>query len=85
MVHHHHSPGVGYLPSLVGRPALVDAPVCGRDVGDVEDGGPRQVPVLQHPVVAGVGQQSPSQPPLDQTGRLRGEAAGETDVVSTRI
>ena len=84
MVHHHQGPRVGRLPPLVGCPALVDPPLGGRDVGDVEDGGPGQLPVLPHSVVAGVGQHPPTQAPLHETGGVGGETAGQTDVVAAR-
>ena len=85
VVHHHHGPRVGRLPALVDGPALVEPPLGGREVGDLEDRGPGEVSVLQHSVLAGVGQHSPSVAPLHQTGRVGGETAGQTDVVSARI
>ena len=84
---HHEAPGVHRLPSLVDGLALVDSPEGGCDDIDLQHAGhagPGHTTELPYGELAGVGDWLACPAPLDHTGRVRGEAAGETHVVTAR-
>ena len=84
---HHEAPGVHRLPSLVNCLALVDSPEGGCDDIDLQHAGhagPGHTTELPYGELAGVGDWLARLAPLDHAGRVRGEAAGETHVVTAR-